>query len=86
MGQLSYHPQESWAGTQCDAELVQPLTISQGDSPGQMLIQPLENRTPTGTQGSVVDAIMTKPLLDATREEVVLPVCVSPFAESTCQQ
>jgi hypothetical protein len=87
-GQLPYHPQEIWGGTQYDAELVQPLTLSQADAPPSLPMQPLENRTPTGTiearltedlnsattkQGSAIDAILTKPLLDGTREQVVLP-------------
>src|SRR5216683_4178943 len=85
-GQLPYHPQEIWGGTQYDAELVQPLTFSQADAPPPLPLQPLENRTPTGTiearltedlnsattkQGSAIDAILTKPLLDSTREQVV---------------
>lgn len=87
-GQLPYHPQEIWAGTQYDAELIQPLAIPQGETPSPLPMQALGEHTPTGTvearlaqdlnsattkQGSVVYAILTKPLLNSTKKEVVLP-------------
>ena len=86
--QLPYHPQKIWAGTEYDAELRQPLPIRQENDPAPLPVQPLGDRTPTGTiearltqdlnsattkQGGPVDAVLTKPLLDRTQKEVVLP-------------
>lgn len=86
--QLPYHPQEIWAGTQYDAELTQPLPIPQQNAPTPLPLQPLGDRAPAGTiearlmqalgsatvkQGASVNAVLTKPLLDPTQKEVVLP-------------
>jgi hypothetical protein len=86
--QLPYHPQEIRAGTQYDAELTQPLPIPQENAPTPLPLQPLGDRTPTGTlearltqdldsatvkDGAPVNAVLTKPLLDPTRKKVVLP-------------
>jgi hypothetical protein len=86
--QLPYHPQEIWAGTQYDAELTQPLPIPQQSAPTPLPVQPLGDRTPTGTiearltqdldsatakNGASVNAVLTKPLLDPTQKEVILP-------------
>jgi hypothetical protein len=86
--QLPYHPQEIWAGTLYDAELTQPLPIPQQNAPTPLPLQPLGDRMPTGTlearltqdldsatakDGASVNAVLTKPLLDPTRKEVVLP-------------
>jgi hypothetical protein len=86
--QLPYHPQEIWAGTLYDAELTQPHPIPQQNAPTPLPLQPLGDRMPTGTlearltqdldsatakDGASVNAVLTKPLLDPTRKEVVLP-------------
>ncbi len=86
--QLPYHPQEIWAGTEYDAELMQPLPIPQENVSVPLPVQPLGDRTPTGIiearlthdlnsattkKGGPVDAMLTKPLLDPTQMEVVLP-------------
>ncbi len=47
--QLPYHPQEIWAGIQYDAELTQPLPIPKQIAPTPLPLQPLGDRTPTGT-------------------------------------
>src|SRR5229473_8481674 len=86
--QLPYHPQVIWAGTQYDAELTQPLPIPQQNAPMPLPLQPLGDGPPTGLiearltqdlgsatvkQGASVNAVLTKPLLDPTQKEVVLP-------------
>lgn len=86
--QLPYHPQEIWAGTEYDADLIQPLPIPQENVPAPLPVQPLGDSTPTGTiearltqdlnsattkQGGLVVAVLTKPLLDTTQKELVLP-------------
>src|SRR6266851_6753837 len=86
--QLPYHPQVIWSGTQYDAELTQPLPIPQQNAPTPLPLQPLGDRTPTGIiearltqdlasgtvrQGASVNAVLTRPLLDPTQKEIVLP-------------
>jgi len=86
--QLPYHPQVIWSGTQYDAELTQPLPIPQQNAPMPLPLQPLGDGPPTGLiearltqdlgsatvkQGASVNAVLTKPLLDPTQKEVVLP-------------
>ncbi len=85
-GQLPYHPQEVWAGTQFDAELTQPLDVTRVAPPlppapdeETKLAGKLEARLTTDLnsavtkQGTVVYAISTKPLLDASAHHVLLP-------------
>ncbi|MDX6457223.1 MAG: hypothetical protein QOE55_920, partial [Acidobacteriaceae bacterium] len=86
--QLPYHPQVIWAGTQYDAELTQPLPIPQRNAPAPLPLQQMGDRMPTGTlearlthpldsasarDGASVNAVLTKPLLDPTQQEVILP-------------
>jgi hypothetical protein len=86
-GQMPYHPQCIWPGTQFDADLTAPLQIT-GNAPPALPIEPLNGALPTGTilaritdtltsasnkQGDVVHAIMTKPLFDSTHSKVLLP-------------
>jgi hypothetical protein len=86
--QLPYHPQVIWSGTQYDAELTQPLPIPQQNAPMPLPLQPLGDGPPKGIiearltqelgsatvkQGASVTAVLTKPLLDPTQKEVVLP-------------
>jgi hypothetical protein len=86
--QLSYHPQRIWPGTQYDADLTAPLSIPQKNAPAPLPILPLNAKSLTGViearltedlssatakQGESVDAVLTKPLLDATKKQVLLP-------------
>jgi hypothetical protein len=86
-GQLPYHPQRIWTGTQYDAELTEPLAIPEKlRSPLPVLA--LNGKTPTGhiearmTQdlssetakpGAAVEAVLSKPLLDPAQQQVLLP-------------
>jgi hypothetical protein len=86
-GQLPYHPQRIWTGTQYDADLTQPLTIP--ERPRQPLpVAILNGKTPTGhiearltqdlssetaKQGTAVEAVLSKPLFDPTNQQVLLP-------------
>jgi hypothetical protein len=87
-GQLPYHPQRIWPGTQFDADLTEPLVLPQKNAPAPLPMQPVseknlagviearltENLTSaTAKQGELVDAILTKPLLDGTKKQVLLP-------------
>lgn len=86
-GQLPYHPQEIWAGTQFDAILVQPLAVP--SHAGQSLpITPPHGHIPPGTLdarlitpissstdklGDPVVAVLTRPYLNASKTDVILP-------------
>lgn len=87
-GQLPYHPQRIWPGTQFDADLTEPLVLPQKNAPAPLPMQPVsekglsgviearltENLTSaTAKQGQLVDAVLTKPLLDGTKKQVILP-------------
>ena len=84
-GQLPWHPQEIWAGTDYDAELTQPLEVPQAQPPvaavegDPKLSGTLEARlitnldSSTAKQGQPVHAVVTQPLLDAAKQHVVLP-------------
>jgi hypothetical protein len=83
-GQLPWHPQEIWAGTDFDAELIQPLEITHPDPPiaaaatDEPLVGTLNARlvtdlsSSTATLGAPVRAISTRPLLDS-KKHVLLP-------------
>ena len=86
--QLPYHPQRIWSGTQFDADLTEPLVLPQKNAPAPLPMQPVsekglsgviearltENLTSaTAKQGELVDAVLTKPLLDGTKKQVLLP-------------
>jgi hypothetical protein len=86
--QLPYHPQRIWSGTQFDADLTAPLTIPQKNVPAPLPVLPLSEKSLVGViearltkdltsatakQGETVDAVLTKPLLDATNKQVLLP-------------
>lgn len=86
--QLPYHPQRIWPGTQYDADLTAPLSIPEKNTPTPLPVLPLSAKSLTGViearltgdlssatakQGQSVDAVLTKPLLDATRKQVLLP-------------
>src|SRR6202000_2902444 len=86
--QLPYHPQRIWRGTQFDADLTEPLVLPQKNAPAPLPMQPVSERSLTGViearltenltsattkQGELVDAVLTKPLLDGTKKQVILP-------------
>ncbi|WP_158748093.1 hypothetical protein [Acidobacterium sp. S8] len=86
--QLPYHPQRIWPGTQFDAVLTEPLSLQQKNQPAPLPIEPytggpltgiIEARltedlnSATAKQGEVVHAVLTRPLLDSAKKEVVLP-------------
>jgi hypothetical protein len=86
--QLPYHPQRIWPGTQFDADLTAPLSIPQKNPPALLPVLPLSERSLVGViearltqdlssatakQGETVDAVLTKPLLDGTKKQVLLP-------------
>jgi hypothetical protein len=87
-GQLPYHPQEIWAGTQFDAVLVDPLAVPNPDYRKQLPLTPPEGHIPPGTLdarlvttissatdkiGSPVVAVLTQPYLNAAKTDVILP-------------
>jgi len=86
--QLPYHPQRIWMGTQFDADLTEPLNIPQKNPPAPLPVLPLSEKSLVGViearltqnlssatakQGETVDAVLTKPLLDGTKKQVILP-------------
>ncbi|MGI8771544.1 MAG: hypothetical protein ACR2JE_08905 [Acidobacteriaceae bacterium] len=84
-GQLPWHPQEIWAGTDFDAELTQPLEMPPAEPPlpvtatEEKLGGTLEARlitsldSSTAVQGEPVHAVLTQPLLDSDKKHVLLP-------------
>lgn len=86
--QLPYHPQRIWPGTQYDADLTAPLNIPQTNILKPLPVLPISENSLVGViearltqdlssatakQDETVDAVLTKPLLDATRQYVLLP-------------
>lgn len=86
--QLPYHPQRIWPGTQYDADLTAPLIVLQKTAPAPLpqlqlseksLVGVIEARltqdlsSATAKQGEGVDAVLTKPMLDATKKQMILP-------------
>ncbi len=84
-GQLPWHPQEIWAGTDFDAELTQPLEVPDAAPPvapadtEEKLGGTLEARliasldSATASEGEPVHAVLTQPLLDGGKRHVLLP-------------
>lgn len=87
-GQLPYHPQEIWSGTQFDAELTAPLTLPDPEAASPMPITPPDGHIPSGIvearlttgissatskTGSPVEAVLTQPYMDASHTHVILP-------------
>lgn len=85
--QLPYHPQEIWAGTQYDADLLSPLPLS-APAPPSLPLADLGNKRPagriearlvdgissaTGKRSQAIEAVLSKPLLDPARRQVLLP-------------
>ncbi|QNI34046.1 hypothetical protein H7849_09150 [Alloacidobacterium dinghuense] len=86
--QLPYHPQRIWPGTQYDADLTAPLIVPQKAAPAPLPLLQLSEKSLVGViearltedlssatakQGEVVNAVLTKPMLDATKKQVILP-------------
>ncbi len=87
-GQLPYHPQEIWTGTQFDAVLSAPITLADPKAATPLPISPPNGHIPTGTieavlttgissatskQGTPVEAVLTQPYMDAAHKQVLLP-------------
>ncbi len=87
-GQLPYHPQDIWAGTQFDAVLEQPLTITSAQALRIFPSTPPQGHLPPGTLdvrllhtissatdkvGNPVSAVLTQPYFNAKKTSVILP-------------
>jgi hypothetical protein len=87
-GQMPWHPQEVWAGTQFDADLTQPLPVPRTEADVSWPSVDAEDRKLAGTlharltdtldsrvtkRGAPVHAVLTQPLMDADGTHVVLP-------------
>jgi hypothetical protein len=87
-GQLPYHPQDIWAGTQFDAELEQPLTVPDPNAGQKYPVSPPQGHIPPGTLearlvtaissatdkvGNPIVAVLTQPYLNEAKTSVVLP-------------
>ena len=87
-GQLPYHPQEIWTGTQFDAELTAPVTLSDPITRPPLPILPAKGSVPAGLiearlttklnsatnkVGDPAEAVLTQPYLNATGDKVILP-------------
>ncbi len=87
-GQLPYHPQEIWAGTQFDAVLEQPLQFQEKRPLKPLLLTPPKGHLPPGKLearlvtplssatnkvGNPVEAVLTQPYLDTSKQHVILP-------------
>lgn len=87
-GQLPWHPQMIWTGTEFDAQLTSPVPIPELHSFSPLPLDDLKGATPTGIidarltvdlssatarKGQPVSAVLTKPLLTADSKEMILP-------------
>ena len=87
-GQLPYHPQDIWAGTQYDAVLTKPLTVPDPRASIHLPLTPPQGHIPPGTLdarlmttlssatdkvGSPVIAVLTQPYLNQSKTDVILP-------------
>lgn len=88
-GMIPYHPQNLWTGEQFDAELSDSLTVPQPlGAPAPLPVAQFATGIPTGTiearltqdltsakcpVGMTVEAVLSKPLFDQTREHLLLP-------------
>ena len=87
-GQLPYHPQDIWGGTQFDAVLTQPLTVPDPNAQKPLPLTPPRGHIPPGILdarlttpltsatnkvGDPVSAVLTQPYLNANKTDVILP-------------
>lgn len=87
-GQLPYHPQDIWPGTQYDADLTQPLALSDPQASHLLPLTPPQGSIPPGTiearlatplssatskVDAPVEAVLTQPYLAPDKEHVILP-------------
>ncbi len=87
-GQLPYHPQDIWAGTQFDAVLAKPLSVTDPQFQHQLPVTPPLGHIPPGTLnarlitslssatgkiGDPVVAMLTQPYLNPAKTGVILP-------------
>jgi hypothetical protein len=87
-GQLPYHPQEIWPGTQFDAVLDQPLQFEEKRPAKPIPLTPPKGHLPAGKLearlvtplssatnkvGNPIEAVLTQPYMDASRQHVILP-------------
>lgn len=88
-GQLPYHPQDIWPGTEFDADLTQPLAVPDPHANKLLPVTPPHGHIPPGTLdarlltplssktdkvGNPVQAVLTEPYLAKDGEHVILPV------------
>lgn len=87
-GQLPYHPQDIWTGTQFDADLVKPVILPDPKANDLLPLTPPHGHIPPGTIearlitplssktdkiGKSVDAVLTQPYLSQNHKNVILP-------------
>lgn len=87
-GQLPYHPQDIWTGTEFDAELTQPVTLPDPNANHLLPVTPPHGHIPPGTidvrlitpltsktdkVDTPVEAILTQPYLSKNHQDVILP-------------
>ena len=87
-GQLPYHPQDIWTGTEFDAELAQPVTLPDAKAGDLLPVTPPHGHIPPGTLdvrlmtpltsktdkvGTPVEAVLTQPYFSQNHKDVILP-------------
>lgn len=87
-GQLPWHPQMIWTGTEYDAQLTAPAAVPEGHPAPPLPVDDLQGATPTGIiqarltagissatakKGEPVTAVITRPLLTPDNKEVIVP-------------
>jgi len=87
-GQLPYHPQNIWAGTQFDAVLGQPVVLPNPEAQKRLPVIPPQGHIPPGTLdarlvttissatdkvGNPIAAVLTQPYFNTTKTAVILP-------------
>lgn len=87
-GQLPYHPQDIWTGTEFDAVLTQPAIVPDPNANHLLPVTPPHGHIPPGTidvrlitpltsktdkYGTPVKAVLTQPYLSKNHKDVILP-------------
>ncbi len=87
-GQLPYHPQDIWTGTEFDAVLTQPVILPDPNANHLLPVTPPHGHIPPGTidvrlitpltsktdkVGTPVEAVLTQPYLSQNHKDVILP-------------